>query len=458
MRWCLDTAIRALARLLLGVFYRQVDIVGSERIPMAGPVLLVANHGNALVDPALVLAYAPRPPRFLAKHLLFAHPLVRPLLSWAGAIPVYRRQDGVDPRANLDTFARCHDELAAGGVIALFPEGISHHEPRLQPLKTGAARIALGAERARGPLGVQIVPVGLVFEEKERFRSRALVVVGEPFGVEAEVRASRASEADAQAAVRRLTRRIADALEAVTINTDSWEDQRLASRATEIVAREEGVHGPADPERDFSLRREVIAAYERLRETEPGKAKALRERLTTYERDLAAHGFRDHHVSVAKPSFLTRYALPQVILLALWAPVAAIGTAVNWLPYRIVGFIASRVEDTPDQPATHKVMAGLVLFPVCWALAALWMGGRAGADAGWVTAAIMPVCAWFALAFHEGGIDWFRETRAYLKTRRDAGAVAALQQERRSLREALRASRPSQEVDRAQRAAEGELG
>ncbi len=116
-----DLAIRALARLLLRVFYRRVEVVGLENIPASGPVLLVANHGNALVDPALVVAHSPRMPRFLAKHVLFRHPLVRPLLSSAGAIPVYRRQDGADPRANLDTFSRCYEELASGGVIALFP-------------------------------------------------------------------------------------------------------------------------------------------------------------------------------------------------------------------------------------------------------------------------------------------------------------------------------------------------
>ena len=57
---------RRLARLLVGVFYRRIEVVGAERVPAAGPLLLVANHGNSLIDPLLLLACLPRPARFLA--------------------------------------------------------------------------------------------------------------------------------------------------------------------------------------------------------------------------------------------------------------------------------------------------------------------------------------------------------------------------------------------------------
>ena len=173
MRRFLDALTLLLARVLARVFYRSVEVHGAERIPLQGPLLFVANHANSLVDPLLLIALLPRRVRFLAKSTLWNNPAVMPLLRLSGAIPVYRQQDGSDMSRNRDTFVRCHDELADGGSIALFPEGISHHEAELQPLKTGAARIALGAERDRGPLGIRIVPVGLTFEEKGRFRSRA---------------------------------------------------------------------------------------------------------------------------------------------------------------------------------------------------------------------------------------------------------------------------------------------
>ena len=100
---------RAGARLrppvLLRLFFRDVEVVGRERIPRGVPLLLVANHVNSLIDPILVMGYLGVRPRILAKSTLWRHPVVAPLLMLAGAVPVYRRQDDADVSRNLDTFA-----------------------------------------------------------------------------------------------------------------------------------------------------------------------------------------------------------------------------------------------------------------------------------------------------------------------------------------------------------------
>src|SRR5690606_19668180 len=133
-------------------------------------------HPNSLLDPMLVLAAAHRPVRFLAKAPLFDDPKVGWLVKAFRSIPVYLRHD--DPTQvgrNDEMFRAVHAALGAGAAVALFPEGISHSEPSLTPLKTGAARIALGAAPLIGR-DFPIVPVGLVFREKDRFRSAALVL------------------------------------------------------------------------------------------------------------------------------------------------------------------------------------------------------------------------------------------------------------------------------------------
>ena len=75
---------------------------------------------------------------------------------------------------------------AQGGTIAVFPEGTTHDIPRLAPIRTGAARIALGA-KAHGVDDIQIVPVGLWFEDKVALRSRVLVRAGEPLDLDHEL-------------------------------------------------------------------------------------------------------------------------------------------------------------------------------------------------------------------------------------------------------------------------------
>src|SRR4051812_4117978 len=176
-----DRFLRALARLVLKAFFREVETAGADRTPLHRPVALVANHVTGLIAPILLLGPLPVTPRFLAKSTLWKNPFVRPFLDLAQAIPVYRRQDeGSDLTKNADTFARCHELLARGGSLALFPEGTSHSEPSLKPLKTGAARITLEAERKFPGTGVRIVPVGLLFDSKHTFRSRVLLQVGEP--------------------------------------------------------------------------------------------------------------------------------------------------------------------------------------------------------------------------------------------------------------------------------------
>ena len=198
------------ARTAANVYYR-LTVTGAALPP--GPLLLVANHPNGLIDPMLVSAAARRPLRYLAKA-----PLVTGRFGWlfrsVGSIPVYRQQD--DPsqmERNADSLREAEAALQGGAAIALFPEGISHDSPSLTSLKTGAARIALGAA-AKGDTPISIVPVGLVLRDKPAFRSEAHVIVGDP--VEWGDLASRG--ASDQEAVRTLTSRIEEGLRAVTVN------------------------------------------------------------------------------------------------------------------------------------------------------------------------------------------------------------------------------------------------
>src|SRR5213592_2976091 len=134
--------VRGFIRLLLWLFYRRVDVVGAERIPSSGPLIIAANHHNSLVDPMLIMATFPRRLTVLANG---------PFLRAVGGLPVNRRKEaGDDPRKNEAMFATAIAHLRAGGAILIFPEGRTQPVPTLLPLRTGVARLLLGTEAAGG--------------------------------------------------------------------------------------------------------------------------------------------------------------------------------------------------------------------------------------------------------------------------------------------------------------------
>src|SRR5690606_19385247 len=107
------------------------------------------------------------------------------ILRGLGGLPVYRQQDDVAlMHRNDETFARAVAALHAGDAVQIYPEGRSHSDPELAPLRTGAARIALRAEAERDwSLGLNIVPIGLTYERKSAFRGVVLATAGEPFTI-----------------------------------------------------------------------------------------------------------------------------------------------------------------------------------------------------------------------------------------------------------------------------------
>ena len=218
MQKLLEMVLVPFFSLVLKVFFRKIEITGTGNVPENSPVIYTPNHMNSLVDGLLARTQLPREPRPLASIKLWDVAPLKPLLSAVGAIPVYRQQDSRGPQSvekNLDMFSACYEALAQNSCIVVFPEGESHAGSELQKLKTGVARIALGAEQHRGPLGVRIVPVGLNFDAKQKFRSRVLLSIGVPIDPIADLAPV---DAESRESVGQVMHRVEQGIKSVTLN------------------------------------------------------------------------------------------------------------------------------------------------------------------------------------------------------------------------------------------------
>ena len=422
-------------RLILGIFYREIEVVGVENLAAEGPLLIAANHGNSLVDPGLVFGFLPRPGRFLAKSTLWRHPVAKYLVRMAGAIPVYRRQDaGSDTTKNEQTFARCHEVLAQGGVIAIFPEGASHVEPALLPLRTGVSRIALEAERRFGPLGLEIVPVGLNFEERDRFRSRVLIRVGRGIDPAPEVELHGEQERDA---VRRLTERVEEGLRAVTLNYDSWREAEVVDCAAQVYARP-AADAPTRERMDsaFALRKAFLSGYRELRKTHPEVVHAVYEATDDYDRLLRDLRLEDRQVAASySKGLVARFTLRALWSLTIWRPIAFLGLVLNWLPYRIPGWVVQAIGVKKDVRATYKLLIGAALLPLAWIAEALFAGWKLGPLVGAVVLVLAPLSGYFALLYRDTWQAFREEAAAYLRLKGRRRAAAVVKERRRAVYE-----------------------
>ncbi len=425
-------ALRALARIALSWYYGAVEVSGLDRIPRTGPVFLAGNHPNALMDALVIGVLVPRRVRMLAKSTLFANPVLGAALRGLGVIPLYRVRDlpaGADPARNAESFRAVSEALAAQSAVLIFPEGTSHDDPQLAPLRSGLARMALEARDQHGVRGVVIVPMGLVFEEKESPRTRVLLQVGTPIGL----------DTMRDIGVPTITHAVERGLRDVTLNFASAAE---ASRVTALAHALAVLLAPVRPlgEAEHSLAdvvrltRRIARAADRVRTVESDtlfervdafetRFVALRKRLADAQLDLADVGI-DPGLAAG-----WRFALREGILALLRGPIGVWGRLNHWVPLTITRALAVRGVRSRDEPAMRSVVLGLVLVLGFYALQTAVVAVIA--DAWWALAYALTLVpsARHDLRYGDHTRRARARMRAYFRFRRDPEWHAQLRNE-----------------------------
>ncbi len=353
--------LRALLRHALRVFFRRLEVEGLEQVPSEGPLLLAANHPNTLIDVLLVATYLDRRVGFVAKSTLFEGRLAGALLRALGAVPVYRREDApLDEGArarNRQALAACEEAVAAGRAILIFPEGVSQEQPRLMELKTGLARMALGAE-ARAPGEVAIVPVGLVYDDPETFRSRAHVRYGAPIRV-APFRDPAVAPDDPRQ-VRALTEAVRSALLATVVHVERSEHDPLVRDLDAVYGGEVEAEAGSRLAATAAIARAVNAFAER----DPARVERVRGLLSRYRTALSEAGVDDAAVRART----RRVTIREAVGLAAGAPFALWGILNHLVLYHVPRVVLRVVPVDPVYSSTVKLLTGLLALVACYAL------------------------------------------------------------------------------------------
>ena len=456
---------KLILRPSLAVFFQRLEVRGRENLPETGAILVVANHPNTLMDPILVGMLWRRPLSFLAKSPFFRG-IVGVILRGAHAVPLYRKEDlaarsGEAPAENLteaeraaynDEAFRASFELLGrdNGALLIFPEGSSILERRLRPLKTGAARIALGTEaRYYWAARLKIVPVGLNYADAQRFRSRVFISVGEPIEV---APWREAYEADPFKAAHDLTEVIREAMEAQLLITASEESDAFV-RALETLY---GPHlrataptelaGASAAVQDFELSRTLIGAVQWFETRNPARVNDIRRRLLSYQSALGRLGLDDAPLRRASGAEESGRGVPgplgQALVVLAGGPIWLWGAANNYLPYWLPARIATKLTKDVEFIGPILMVAGMLTFPLFFALQTwlVWHFTQSGLITGLYLLSL-PLTGFFALAFSRWWTAWRGHWRISWLGRQREGLLESLREERTALLTELEAAR-----------------
>ena len=348
-------------RIAVRVYFKKITVRSASLLPEEGPMVIVSNHPNTFMDPIVIGLQMKQKLFFLSKADVFKSGFAKWLLPKFNMIPVYRAQD--DPtqmHKNEDTFEKCFEHLAKKGTIMIFPEGVSLTQRKLEKLKTGAARIALGAEAANGyKLGVKILTVGLNYSNPHRFQSELYINIDTPIEV---LDFAEQHKQDPFKAAHALTDLIRERMEQHIIAIDDTDTDRLVKNI-ETVYKSKLLLDKPTKEEDFNMTKRIVGAVNYFKLNQPERVQRVSQMADNYFTALDRLALNDYLMNNFSRSrsvfFRSAYTVTYLIL---GFPFWLFGAVNNYLPYKLPYYITRAITRKEDWHGALFVGSGMITF------------------------------------------------------------------------------------------------
>lgn len=352
-----------LLKIAVRIYFRNKYVSGKENIPSGRPVMFVANHPGAFMDPIVIGTYANRTLYYIARGESFKNKLAAWFFRRIHMIPVYRKEETPElTHKNADVFKACFEHFEKGRSLMIFPEGSSKIEYRLRKVKSGAARIALGAENQNNfDLGLMILPVGLTYSNPKNFRTDVHVSFGKPLNLK---KYQKEYEKDNFSTAKQLTKDIENGIKAQMLfieNTENDEvfDQLQSVYFEEMIKRFE--EPDLSKEEKLSLKNELVKAIDYFKRSSPDLSDKLQQLLNEYFNQIK-------EVETKYPEFNKRLIggktslTKHVLRLIFGFPLFLFGLISNYLPYKFSGWLAEKTSQRDDFTGGLRLVIGTFTF------------------------------------------------------------------------------------------------
>lgn len=347
----------------LKLFYPNTVLHNSQYLNTKGPLILIGNHPNGMMDPINLALHSNRMVHFLAKSQLFGNWFSSWFFNTFYCIPVQRSNFSTDqPVDNNQSFERCNAFLKDGGSLYVAPEGTSLNVRRILPLRTGGARIALSAEAANDfRLGIKFVVSGITYVDQGSFWSGKYVTTSAPFGIDD---LKDIYQQDNFTAVRQLTDKIYDELRKLNICLEN--DAFLPKFEKIIRWLYPGID--SDPEQFFKTGCFLAENINKQEKHSPEKLDAMTAPILRIEGFMQKWCLKAAQVPEVAAHNSFADLLLRFILSLFALPVIAIGLFIHFIPNFIPWLVEKLARQHPIYIATTKFVAGFFIYLIYYPL------------------------------------------------------------------------------------------